>query len=317
MSELFPLPQELERVEYAQVYFHLEIGGYFDLPPFGLLQLRRELQQALKILLAEGQVDDPQQARSLLCPELPIDPRLRRLVQKPAPAFVLKPDISRHGLIEPKERLILPVVFVGTGLKQVALFSQLLETLGPLGLYHGSGQFCLDGVEAEDASGLRAMLWTKGDVRRSLMPPISDLYWWSQRQRSGGEQLVLEFSTPLRLLRQNKPVFKPKFSDIFPFLLRRVTALLASHGNLEIAVDPQLLIQQAGQIDVVANQLQWQDWRRLTGQETAQDLGGLLGELHLQGPGLAEILWLLQLGSLFSLGKGASYGAGQYSLRSS
>lgn len=317
MSELFPLPEELERVEYAQLYFHLQISDYFDLPALGLLQLRRELLQALAALLETDQLIDVRQARALLQPPLPDDHRLKRLVQKPAPAFVLKPDISRQGLIEPKEQLVLPALFVGAGLNGCELFARLLEQLGNHGLYRGTGQFSLAGVEAADASGSRAMLWSKEEPQRNLIPPISDLLWWLQRQKVGGEMLSLQFTSPLRLLRQKKPLFKPDFADIFPHILRRVTAMLASHAAVEVISDPVGLIQQATQVEVVANHLQWQDWRRLRRDSGSQELGGLRGELRLKGPGLAEILWVLQLGSLFNLGKGAGYGAGQYGLRSS
>ncbi len=319
MSDLFPLPHELEQVEYAQLYYHLQPNDYFDLPELALLQLRRELLQALTVLADTDQLEDIAQAKILLQPTLPDDPVLSRLVQKPAPAFVLQPDLSRQGLIEPNGRLVLPVLFVGNGLKQIDLFTRLIEQLGLQGLHKGTGQFCLDGVEAEDASGLRAMLWIKGEPKPKpkLIPPVCDLLWWLQRQKVAAEILSLNLISPVRLLRQKKPVFKPEFSDIFPFILRRVTSMLAKHAAVEVVSDPVGLIQQAAQVEVITNHLQWHDWRRLTGEQGGQDLGGLLGEMQLRGAGLAEVYWLLQLGSLFNIGKGAAYGAGQYNMRSS
>ncbi len=317
MSDLFPLPQELQRAEYAQLYYHLQISDFFDLPRLGLLQLRRELRQALTGLLQSGQQYNNSSLRELLQPNPPLDPHLKRLVQKPAPAFILKPDLSIEGLMDPQTRIVLPVLFLGRGLGQVQLFTAMIEELGRLGLYKGTGQFLLDGIEAEDASGLRAMLWTKGDAHRNLIPPMSDLYWWLQRQKPAGDSLQFELLSPLRLMQKNKPLFTADFSDIFPFVLRRVTAMLAMHAGLEVVSDPVGLIEQANQVKVVNNRLQWQDWRRLRGGYGGQDLGGLCGHFSLQGPGLAELFWILQLGSLFNLGKGASYGAGQYRLRSS
>ena len=108
MSDLFPLPTELQRVEYAQLYFHLEVCDYFDLPRLGLLQLRRELFQALQQLRETGENELVVQLNRLLQPDLPIDPVLLRTAQKPAPAIVLAPDLTQQGLIEPKERIVLP-----------------------------------------------------------------------------------------------------------------------------------------------------------------------------------------------------------------
>ena len=315
MSDLFPLPAELRRVEYAQLYFHLEVSDYFDLPQLGLLQLRRELLQALRQLRETGEEQLAGELGRLLQPEFPIDPVLRRIVQKPAPALVFSPDPADSGLIEPKQRLVLPVLFLGDGLQGIAAFRQLLMKLGQQGLYAGAGQFRLDGIEAADNSGLRSMLWVSGEPETELTPPINDLFWHLQRQQSSSERLLLEVKSPLRLLRQNKPLFRTDFSELFPFILRRVTAMLACHCRIELVADPVGLIRQAAQVEVSSNQLRWQDWRKLDAADGGQDLGGLLGTLELCGPALTDLHWLLQLGSLLNLGKGAAYGAGQYCLQ--
>lgn len=315
MSDLFPLPAELAQVEYAQLYFHLEVCADFDLPRLALLQLRRELMQALRQLRQSGNVQLVEQLSRLLQPPLPGDPALRRLVQKPAPALVLLPDLEQYGLIEAKQRLVLPVLFLGDGLQGIEAFRLLLVQLGQQGLFSGAGQFRLDGIESEDNSGLRAMLWWSGEPETALRPPINELSWWLQRQPPSGDHVLLEFHSPLRLLRQNKPLFKTDFAELFPFLLRRVTAMLAGHCRVELVADPGGLINQANQVEVVNNRLRWQDWRRLDGAEEGQDLGGLLGTLELRGPALADLSWLLQLGSLLNIGKGAAYGAGQYRIR--
>ncbi len=315
MSDLFPLPAGLERAEYVQLYFHLEICDYFDLPRLGLLQLRRELFQALRQLHEAG--EDPLVVRlnRLLQPGLPDDPVLLRTVQKPAPALVLTPDLRQHGLIEPKERIVLPVLFLGDGISAITAFRRLLVQLGKQGLFSGAGRFRLDGIEAEDNSGMRSMLWLRGEAERELSPPINDLAWWLQRQPPCRDHLLLDIHSPLRLLRQKKPLFKTDFAELFPFILRRVTALLAGHCAVEVVTDPAGLIHQAAQVEVVCNRLRWQDWRRLDAADRTQDLGGLLGTLDLRGPALADLQWLLQIGSLLNIGKGASYGAGQYRVR--
>ncbi len=315
MSDLFPLPAELQRVEYAQLYFHFEVCDYFDLPQLGLLQLRRELLQGVRQLRETGEEQLAAQLDRLLQPDFPVDPALRRIVQKPAPALVLSPAVDDFGLIVPQQRLVLPVLFLGDGLQGIAAFRRLLVKLGQQGLYAGTGQFRLDGIEAADNSGLRAMLWVSGEPETELTPPINDLFWWLQRQAGFTERLLLEVQAPLRLLRQNKPQFKIDFTELLPFVLRRVTAMLACHCGVELVADPVGLLRQAAEVEVVSNQLRWQDWRTLQAAEGAQDFGGLLGTLELRGPALADLQWLLQLGSLLNIGKGAAYGAGRYSLQ--
>lgn len=314
MTYLAPVPSELQQVEYVQLYFHLQLKATFDLPALALLQLRRELLQALRTLGEWGQGEDAETLRQLFQPALSVDPLVRRQAQKPAPAFVLKPDVRVACVLNAQQRIILPVLFIGSGVLAVNAFISLLQQLGQQGLYHGGGQFCLEGVESEDASGVRAMLWSEGHGT-PITPPISDLYWLLERKVIDADRLILDIISPLRLLRNKKPLFKATFTDLFPFVLRRVSSFLACHAGVEAVKNSQRMHDYARQIVMAENLLQWRDWRRLQGAETGQDLGGLLGQITLTGEGLAEINWLLQLGSLLNVGKGATYGAGQYRLR--
>ena len=313
MPYLAPIPEELQQVEYVKLYFHLQMKDTFDLPQAALLQLRRELLQALKTLESWGG-EDVVQLKALLRPAVSQDPQVRRVAQKPAPALVLQPDLRSAGLIEAQQRIVLPVLFVGQSVQSVNAFVALLELLSQQGFYNGSGQFQLEAVETEDPSGVRVMLWSQGR-KTAIAPPVSDLYWWLERQHLDAERVALEIISPMRLLKKKKPLFKANFGELFPFVMRRVSALLASHAGVEIIKNPRRLQKIANEVQVVENRLQWHDWRTLQGQKT-QDLGGLMGEIVLDMEGLGEILWLLRLGCFFNVGKGASYGFGQCRLRS-
>ncbi|MDA3903036.1 MAG: CRISPR system precrRNA processing endoribonuclease RAMP protein Cas6 [Desulfuromusa sp.] len=310
-----PFPADLQQVEYVKLYFHLEINHYFDLPVLGLLQLRRELLQALKTIPDQNKNGFVEQLKQLLQPDLPDDPVLLRQIQKPAPALVISPDITQYGLIEPKQRIVLPVLFIGSGINVIDPFVCLIQHLGTQGLCHGSGQFMLEGVETEDGSGVRSMLWFAGKQLGKLTPPVCDLSWWLERQAYSGDSIQFEIISPLRLLHQGKPLFKAEFATIFPFLLRRVTTLLAGHAGVELIYDPARLISLASRVESLGNKLYWKDWRALIQDQGAQKLGGLMGNLTIGGDNLAELMWILQLGSFFNFGKGAAYGAGQYRLK--
>jgi len=309
-----PFPAELNQVEYVKLYFHLEISTSFDLPAYGLLQLRRELLQALKTLSELHGEDFSGQLKQLLQPGLSDDPILLRQIQKPPPALVISPDSLQHGSFEPQQRIVLPVLFIGSGINIIDPFICLLQHLGRQGLYHDTGQFVLERVEAEDGSGLRSMLWFAGKSVIPLTPPVSHLSWWLERQPCLNDSIELEIVTPLRLLRQGKPLFRADFTDIFPYLVRRVTSLLASYSGFELIADSGRLISQARRVESLENCLGWNDWRTLKHEQGGQNLGGLLGHLRISGDELTELLWILQLGSLFNFGKGAAYGAGQYCL---
>jgi len=313
MNYLPPLPPELQQVEYVKLYFHLQVKDYFDLPQLGLLQLRREFMQALQTLEGWGGNAETSLIRGLLQPALSTDPLIRRQTQKPTPAFVLTPGKTLQGLLTPQQTIVLPVLFLGRSILAIDPFISLLQQLGQQGLYHGTGQFFLEGVESEDGSGVRMMHWSAGK-KEPFSPPVSELSWLLERQAEVTDRVVLQVTSPLRLLKGNKPLFKTGFTELFPFIMRRVSSMLACHAGVEVIKEPQMYLGLAAQVEVQSNRLQWQDWRQLEG-ERRQDLGGLLGEMELSGSCLAELIWVLQLGSLFNLGKGAAYGAGQYRLR--
>lgn len=315
MSYQAPFPAELEQVEYVKLYFHLEVRDHFDLPALALLRLRRELFQALKTLQDLGDTGVVSQLQQLLQPSLPADPVLLRRIQKPAPAIILSPDISMQGLFKPKERIVLPGLFIGGGITAIDAFVCLMQQLGTQGLYHNSGQFILEGVEAEDGSGLRSMLWFGGNQSTGLTPPVCNLSWWLERQILSGATIEIEVISPLCLLHKSKPLFKAGFASIFPFIMRRVTAVLAGHAGFELIRDPERLMTLAKRVESLENRLHWQDWRTLKMEQGDQKLGGLLGHLRVTGDELAELIWILQLGSLLNFGKGAAYGAGQYQLK--
>jgi hypothetical protein len=304
-----PFPVALQQVEYTKLYFHLEIDTYFDLPPLGLLQLRRELMQALKSLSVDV---DILLLKQLLQPELSVDPVVLRQVQKPSPALVISPDIFQSGLIEPKQQIILPVLFIGSGVRSVVPFITLLLQLEKQGLYHGSGTFRLVDIEAEDGSGTKLHIWSAGSSCYDLTPPLSNLAWWLERQPPLTEHVEFEVISPIRALQKQKPLFRAHFSSIFPHILRRVSSLAAAHGGVELIDNPEYFFDLVARVKSVGKPLVWQDWRTLKSQRGRQNLGGLTGTLNLEGVVLEELWWLLHLGRLFNIGKGATYGAGQY-----
>ncbi|PLX88247.1 MAG: hypothetical protein C0619_13130 [Desulfuromonas sp.] len=312
MSNLFPVPDNLGQAEYAQLFFHLEAREYFDLPPLGLLRLRREFRLASRYFGESGELLLSEQLQGILDPPLPDDLKLRKLVQKPAPPFVLCPDLQRAGLVEPGAWLELPVLFLGSGIQMIEPFARMLQQVGSQGLVNGQGQCELVTVEVEDASGRRTTLWNGGPLEDALPPVVNDLGWWLERQPPEWDDLSLRFLSPLRLMRAGKPLFKTSFVELFPFVLRRVTAMLAAHCHVETVSDPSALLGAASRVEETSNRLQWRDWRPLTSDVGGQDLGGLSGTLDLSGSDLAELLWVLRLGSLLQVGKGAPYGAGHY-----
>ena len=124
--------------------------------------------------------------------------------------------------------------------------------------------------------------------------------------------VLLEFVTPLRLVTAGRVLRRPRFDQLFPFLLRRVTSMLHAYCAIEAVDDPAPLLQAARSCRSGWSRIDWLDWRETDRQE---GVGGLLGTLWLDGPELDTILWVLLLATLFGAGKGAAYGAGHCRLQ--
>jgi hypothetical protein len=246
-------------------------------------------------------------------PPLPTDPDALRRYQKPGPPFALLPDPVSAGDHEPGDRIELNVTFWGLGTQLIGDFAEVLQALGRHGLHRGEGRFELAGITAEDAAGNRCRLWPAGRTLLRLAPPVNEIGWWLERSGCGSS-VLLEFITPARLISAGRPLFRPAFRQLFPFILRRVTSVLYACCGSEAVGDPAPLLAAAAQVRETDNRLAWRDWRSLDGEDRSQELGGLVGSVRLEGAALEELCWVLSLGTLLNLGKGAAWGAGRYRL---
>lgn len=199
------------------------------------------------------------------------------------------------------------VGFIGAAIQQIEPFVQLLEALGEVGLLGHRGRFSIDKIANAHPAAAETTLWQGGT--RTLAPHISDFS--ALVEEPVPQSLRLEFMTPARLLSQGRPLFKPDFAALFPFILRRVGAMLATWTDSRQLFDVPLLLAHSTRVVSSDNDLKWLDWRPLGGYDEA---GGVCGSITLAGPELSELWPILKLGELLGLGRGAAYGAGRYRL---
>lgn len=305
------IPSEIWQVEFSALQYVLQFEEDFVFSLATLMQVRRELRQVIELSgAAAGQMT---QLRSLIEPPALTDPVARRRYRKPGPGFVLHSPVNLPQSLASGDEIVLPVRFFGRARGDVAVFTELLMTLGRQGLANGEGVFTLQEIRCEGQPASQS-LWTSGCSLANMSVPYQDLGWWLEQRRDAAS-LTWSIVTPARLLRNRKPLFNADFSDLFPFALRRVTSMLYTWGGCEVVADPSVLLQAADSVSTVAADLHWQDWRVLQGSSHRQELGGLVGSIILSGAGLASVSWVLFLLELFNLGKGAAYGAGQCVLR--
>ncbi len=288
-----PPPRWLDRLDCAQMTFVLTLVEKVDLPALALLQLRREFSSLLMTLEEQSGIQVARLVNDLLFPPPALDPVVQRQVQKPPAAVIFSPDAVTPGGFAGGHQFKLPTLFVGDGVVAIEAFILLLELLGQRGIYKGQGRF---------------------DVAGDCFPPtIVPLSWLLNRQPASFDQVKLEIVTPMRLLNKGKPLFRFDFNNFFHALQRRLNHLAIAHGDAVTDNDNDRY-EQSATIVCDDESLHWQDWRQLEQGRKRQGIGGLTGSLTLSGDALAEVWWLLELGSLLHVGKGASYGFGRFRL---
>lgn len=124
---------------------------------------------------------------------------------------------------------------------------------------------------------------------------------------------TLTFITPARILLRGKPLFRPGLKQLIPAMVRRVSSLVHAWCGVDLLADPQSLLATLPDADLRGT-LGWQDWRRLQGDHTFQELGGVVGSVDIQLDWLEVAGPFIRLCQLFNLGKGAAFGAGSFRL---
>lgn len=300
MSHYPVYPGELSQGEFARVRLTLELLSGCRLDAGTLLGLRRPLQSAAGAVLGP-------RAAMLFDPPPDPDPVARRRHQKPAPGFVLHAAANGAKELLEGDRLQFELLLLGTAVQSLAELARCLGQLGRDGLAHGDGCFEVAAIELSRAAGG----WQRPvppAQAGGLVPELTRLDHWLDRHWPARTPLALEFSSPVRLVADGRVLRRPRFDQLFPFLLRRVTSMLHTWCGLELLADPVPLLDAARRCTFSWSATSWLDWRETDRREP---VGGLLGTLQIAGPELDDILWVLLLATLFGAGKGAAYGAGR------
>lgn len=304
MADYKPLiatwPEALRHADFARLKFSLDFTTPCRVQPALFLDLGRLLR------LTARQVNG--RRTELFRSELSDDPVALRRYQKPSQAFVVRLPMLQEQQLDCGDVLELEVLFLGTGIPSIHVFLERLIHLGRLGLVDGQGQFEVTGVHNVDSGKTGETVWLPSDSLADLSPAVASLDWWLETHLPQQSPLTLEFLSPTRLLVDGRPLRRPRFEQVFPFMLRRVTSMLYACCAIESVVDPRFLLAKAAEVEVQNRQLRWQDWRPLASNRQA--IGGFVGSMELAGESLEEILWILATATLFGLGKSASYGAG-------
>lgn len=311
-------------LKLARFQFTLQPTGRLLLPPYAGSTLRGGFGHAFRraVCLQQGM----ECAGCLLrercvyvyifdTPPPPQSPYLRKVPTAPHP-FVLEPPRGPKRVYEPGELLTFHLLLLGRAIDYLPYFIFTFDQLGGLGLGKGNGKYRLEEVQGVDGLGEQGCIIYRGRERiLSGDFPLLEADELLQDRAEGGTgegRLVLDFLTPTRIKSEGNLQEKLAFPLLVRNLLWRLQLLSCFHGEGEPGLDHQDLIARAGEVVVEDSQLIWEDWERYSGrQKVRMKLGGFQGRISFEGP-WQEFLPLLQLGELIHVGKGSSFGLGQY-----
>ena len=305
-------PDALNQVDIVKARFTLGFVSPCTVRPTDFIRLGRVLRTPVRQMLDPADELTVRQWQALFQPAPSADPVARRRFQKPAPALVMTLPVIQETDIDTGGTLECVVLFVGAGVSLIHVFLKSLIDLGHLGLVPGSGHFQVTEVYSISNGQPEKLAWRQDDPLDGFTCAVQPLDWLVSQDRVP-DRLTITYETPVRLMVNGRPLRKPRFKQVFPFMLRRVTSMIYAHSGIELLDEPSRLLASVSKIDELETRLSWSDWRAIAGQ---QDLvvGGFTGDMVVSGQAIADIYWVLAVASLFGIGKGASYGAGRFKL---
>lgn len=305
-------PDALNEVDIVKARFVLDFVSPCTVRPTDFIRLGSLLRTPGRQTLDAADELAVKQWQALFQPAPSADPVARRRFQKPAPALVMTLPVRQETFIDTGQRLECVVLFVGAGVSLIHVFLSSLIHLGHLGLVSGGGHFQVTEVYSVGSGQPENLAWRQDDPLDSFTCAVQPLSWLVGQDRVPG-RLMITYETPVRLMVNGRPLRKPRFRQVFPFMLRRVTSMIHAHSGVELLDEPSSLLESVSRIDELETRLNWIDWRAIGGQRDLV-VGGFTGDMVLSGQAIRDIYWVLAVSSLFGIGKGASYGAGRVKL---
>jgi hypothetical protein len=246
--------------------------------------------------------------------ETPAPPTVpeRRYKALPHP-FILEPEIIGVREIPEGGALRLGITLMGPAIEHAPYLIHALNLAGQRGLGRGRGRCKVTALEREETLG--------GDRWEQVYS--AECGEFGRRETSAPAipaapaKVRLRLLTPLRIKRHGRFVGVREFAaaDLLRNLYARLAVLTALYAHAPDQFPWRSVRDQAERVHIASSQLRWYEWTRFSSrQNTRMQMGGLLGELELTGPGLKTFWPALWLGQWVHVGKGSSFGLGGYRL---
>lgn len=225
--------------------------------------------------------------------------------------FVLEPEVSATRVVPAGGRLHLGIVLIGEIAKQVPYLIHALNLAGQWGFGRARAGFRVQALEQE--MGLGSEHWESVyTADAGVYDPAPDV---PCAPPPAPPATRVELLTPLRLKREGRFLGAADFDigDLLRNLTARHARLAALYGSG--STQGAVMVKVSVELQLDARRLRWHEWTRFSSrQSTLMQMGGLLGDFQLSGPGLPDQWTMLWYGQWTHAGKGTSFGLGRYRL---
>ncbi len=202
--------------------------------------------------------------------------------------------------------LTLNLILVGRAIDYLPYFIYTFEEFGRIGIGKGRGRF-----ELQDVSCEGKIIY---DSRTKILTTFDHLTLDTETEITHNLQsLTINFLTPCRIVYNGYLTKDLQFHILIRNLLRRIALLSYFHCGCDTSqIDFKGIIEQARQVRLTHDYLQWYDWERYSArQETRMKMGGFVGKITFEGD-ITPFMPLIKAGEVLHVGKGTSFGLGRY-----
>lgn len=224
------------------------------------------------------------------------DPEAVRLHQKPPLPFVFGFPILR-GELNPAAPIEFSLTLLGGAVQHLPTYLAAVQRL-----IDGLGGTLLEARAVAPGGGSRPV--SVSGAEREPLPILS------ARDLSGEplspERLTLRFRTPVLLIKEGRALKELEFAPIARSLMRRASALACYYGGADLSLDFRWLSERSDLVVAEASECSF--------VESGRRVSGVLGSVTFTGE-LEPFHRLLLLGEVVHLGKGASFGQGEFSIQ--
>jgi hypothetical protein len=229
------------------------------------------------------------------------DPAAAKRHQKPPLPFVFNfpiiPAVPNRGT-----ELEIGLLLVGSAINQIDYY--LAAFCGML-LENGRISASIRRVESVDYTGNRKLLTERQGKWASRGLHILSVKGLGNTVMLPMDRISISIETPMRILRDGKPLRDLSFSAIVRALMRRLSSMAYYYGDVETDLDFKWLALNSKTVVMTRNGFRWVEW--------GSAVSGVIGSGTFIGE-MADFQPFLLTGEYLHVGKGTAFGLGRFHL---